>query len=124
MKKISNEKLEIIIRIRAIVVSIFAIMILSWAYGRNNNVGKIIILPFLICSVAALGEHTFSLLHQQKLSFVCQIIFRISIILYAYGLLFYVLYYSIAHRSYSLIIGVVIFLFFITRSLGKRKKSR
>ena len=58
MKKIYN--------IRQIVVSIIVILILTWAFFKNQIIGKIIISPFLICSIAVFFENLFMLLNKEK----------------------------------------------------------
>lgn len=98
--------------IRNIITSLAAITILTWAFPKNNFFGKIIISPFLICSVAFLGENIFLLFNKEKISDIFKCVFRVSFFTYVFGFLFYAFYYSIVNKEYSLIIMVVIFLIF------------
>ena len=102
MKKIYN--------IRQIVVSIIVILILTWAFFKNQLIGKIIMSPFLICSIAIFFENLFLLLNKEKISNIFKYIFRISFFVYAFGFLIYAIYYTISTKTYSLFIIIGIFI--------------
>ncbi len=102
MKKINN--------IREIIVSLTAFSILIWAFSKNQILGKIIIIPFLICSLAIFFKNIFLLLNKEKISNVFKIIFRISFFIYVFGFLIYSVYYAITTKTYSLFIIIGIFM--------------
>lgn len=102
MKKINN--------IREIIVSLTAFSILIWAFFKNQILGKIIIIPFLICSLAIFFKNVFLLLNKERISNVFKIIFRISFFTYVFGFLIYLVYYAITTKTYSLFIIIGIFI--------------
>lgn len=95
-----------------IIKSIIAIIILVWAFPKNNIIGKIIISPFLICAISIFLEYTFLLFNKEKISNIFKYVFRITFFIYFLGVLGYAFYYSIVNKSYSLIIVIIIFSFF------------
>ena len=105
--------MQTISSIRKIIISLIALIILIWAFFRNVTWTRIIIIPFLVCSFAMLCENLFLLLNKKKLSNIFKYIFRISFFVYAFGFLAYMVYYAFAYKSYSFLIGVVIFLPFV-----------
>lgn len=107
------KKIQIIISIRKIIISLIALIILIWAFFKNAIWAKIIIIPFLVCSFAMLCENLFLLLNKKKLSNIFKYIFRISFFVYVFGFLAYMVYYAFTYKSYSFLIGVVIFLPFV-----------
>ncbi len=60
-----------------------------------------------------LCENLFLLLNKKKLSNIFKYIFRISFVTYVFGFLTYIVYYAFVYKSYSFLIGVVIFLPFV-----------
>ncbi len=112
MKNTSYNKFQIIPIIRNIIISLTTAIFLIWAFFKNNIIGKIIISPFIICSISILGESIFLLLNKDKISHIFSYIFRISLFIYIYGFLLYALYYSITTKEYSLIIIIIIFFLF------------
>ena len=101
-----------IVSIRKIITAIIAIYILAWATLKNRLFIKIVISPFLICAIAVLIENIFILLNKEKIANIFKTIYRISFFVYFFGFLAYAKYYSIANKSYSLFIPILIFLFF------------
>ena len=99
--------------IRQIIVSIITFFILAWAFLKNQLVGRIVISPFLICSIAIFFENLFLLLNKTKLSNIFKLIFRISFFTYAFLFLIYSVYYAISNKCYSLFIIIGIFTFFL-----------
>ncbi len=95
--------------IRQILVSLTAFFILIWAFLQNKFIGKIIIIPFLICSIAIFFKNLFFLIHKEKISNMFKYIFNISFFVYVFGLLIYATYYAISNKSYSLFIIIGIF---------------
>ena len=94
---------------RNIIVATIVTTFLIWAFFQNQLFGKIMIVPFLICTLAVLGENISILLKKDKLTNIFHFIFRISVLAYIIGILGYTIYYAFAHESYSLLIIVVIF---------------
>ena len=120
MKKIYN--------VRQIIISIMASCILTWAFFKNQIMIKIVISPFLICSVAIFFENLFLLLNKTKISNVFKFIFRISFFVYAFVFLAYAVYYAIVNKNYGLFIiigifAIVIVSFFKAIFLKKDKKQ-
>ncbi len=107
-KNISN----ILIIIRSIIIALFTSIILIWAFSKNKVLGKIIIIPFLICACAKLGESIFLILKKEKISIIFQYIFRTSFFIYVFGFLIYTDCYSIITKSHTLIILTIPFWLF------------
>lgn len=120
--------MNIINRIRQMIVSFIALLILIWAFFSNALFGKIIILPFLISSFALLGENLFLLLNKRKISHIFQYIFRISFFVYIFGFLGYMIYYAIRYKSYSILIIVILFIlfssYFFKKAFFHKKKNQ
>ena len=102
-------KKENIYNIRQIIVSIIIFCILTWAFFKNQLAGKIIISPFLICSIAIFFEKSFLLLNKEKISNVFKYIFRISLFAYVFAFLIYTIYYAISNKNYMIFIVIGIF---------------
>lgn len=84
------KKMQTIISIRKIIISLIALIILIWAFFKNAIWAKIIIIPFLVCSFAMLCENLFLLLNKKKLSNIFKYIFRISFFVYVANVLFFI----------------------------------
>lgn len=111
MKK-TMEIMKIAIRIRKMFISLVATIICIWAFFQNNLFAKVIISPFIICSISMFSENIFLLFNKEKISNIFKYIFRVSFFVYVFGFLSYAFYYSIVNRSYTLIILIAIFLIF------------
>ena len=109
-----------VILIRNIAGATLVTIILIWILASNNFLGKIIILPFLICTLAFLGENIGLLLNKEKITKGCQIIFRISLFIYILGILIYTIYWAFKNKSYSLLIIVALFGLFGLNFFKKR----
>lgn len=107
-----KRQIERVILIRKIVMAIMVIVTLVWAFPKNNLVGKIFILPFLICAIAIFLESVFLLFNKKKLANIFMYIFRVVFFIYVYGFLGYSSYYAIVNKTYSLFIPIGIFLVF------------
>ena len=118
-----NKNIKNIWTIRNIIMSIIAIIILSWAFCQNNLVGKIIISPFLVCASSMLGGNICILLSKNKLAKVFHYIFKFTFLLYVVGFLSYVIYYSIKNKEYSMMVIVAIFILFIFLFFRPQKKK-
>lgn len=111
MKK-TMEIMKNAIRIRKTFISLVATIICIWAFFQNNSFAKVIISPFIICSISMFSENIFLLFNKEKISNIFKYIFRVSFFVYVFGFLSYAFYYSIVNRSYTLIILIAIFLIF------------
>lgn len=98
--------------IRKIFISLLATIICVWAFFRNNLFAKVIISPFIICSISMFVENIFLLFNKEKISNIFKYIFCISFFTYMFGFISYAFYYSIVNKSYDLIIVILIFLIF------------
>ena len=98
-----------IIEIRNIIGATLVTIILTWALWSNNLLGKIIIVPFLVCALAFLGENIALILNKAKMIQICRIIFRLSFFIYFLGILIYTVYYAFRYKSYSLLVFVALF---------------
>lgn len=105
--------------IRQIIVSFTAFMFLAWAFFKNGLWGKIIIIPFLICSFAMMMEKIFLLFNKIKISNIFKYVFHISFFVYVFGFLSYMIYYSITNKSYSILIVVSVFIPFVIHFFKK-----
>lgn len=112
MKNTTKEIVKNVFRIRKIFISLLATIICTWVFFQNKLFAKIIISPFIICSIAMFVENIFLLFNKEKISNIFKYIFRISFFTYMFGFLSYASYYSIVNKSYDLIILIVIFLIF------------
>ena len=108
-----NKNIKNIWTIRNIIMAIIAIIILTWAFFKNNLVSKIIISPFLVCAISILGGNICILLNKNKLAKIFHYIFKITFLIYVVGFLSYTTYYSFKTKEYSLLIIVAIFVIFI-----------
>ena len=96
-----------------IIMATIVISFLTWAFLKNELVGKIIILPFLICALCILGGNISLLFKNEKLAGIFSMICKISFGLYIFGVLGYTIYYAFANKAYSLLIVVGIFIILI-----------
>lgn len=115
--------IEKVLLFRRMLVGIIALIILVWAFFKNQLVAQIIISPFIICSLTYILENLFLILDKQKIAKIFQYIFRITLLIYIFGILIYTCYYSIVHKEYSLLLVVAIFLLFLRPFLKGIKVS-
>ncbi len=105
-----------------IIMATIVIIFLTWAFFKNELVGKIIILPFLICALSILGGNISLLFKKAKLANIFNVIFKISFGLYVIGVLGYTIYYAFVNKAYSLLIVVGIFILFLLLFFKNRKR--
>ena len=126
MKKENKKILQNIFIIRNLIMILIVIITLIWAFCKNTIFIKLMILPFLICSFAKLGENIFFLLKKDYIVIICQYIFRISFFTYIFGILIYADYYAITRKNYFFIIlSIPFWLFtipFFKSSFFQKKK--
>ena len=101
--------LKIINIIRQLFTSLIVMFILVWAFFKNQLIGKIIILPFFICSLTIFIKDLCLLLKKEKLANIFKYVFYVSFFIYVFGILIYTVYYAIKNQMYSLFIIVGIF---------------
>ena len=102
-----------IISIRKIIVGIITISILTWAIVKNNNFARLMVIPFLVCSICYTLEGIFELLNKDKLVNVFKKIFKISFFTFYFGFLAFTIYYSLVNKTYGLLGVVFIFVLFV-----------
>ncbi len=102
-----------IISIRKITVGLITFSILSWAIFKNDNLARLMIIPFLVCSICYTLEGIFELLSKDKLANIFKKIFKISFFTFYFGFLAYTVYYSLVNKTYGLLVVVFIFVIFI-----------
>lgn len=99
--------------IRNLCVSVVASSFLVSAFFKNALPAKVMIAPFLVCTIAMFFKSLFELLEKPKGVLISQFIFRLSFFFYAFGFLLYTAYYSIVHKTYSLLLIVLLFVLFL-----------
>lgn len=107
---------------RQMIVSLVALVFLTWAFFKNDRWAKIIIIPFLICAFAILMENLFFILNKIKISNFFKLVFRNSFFVYIFGFLSYVIYYSITTKAYSLLIVAAVMLLILLFAIYFSKK--
>ncbi len=120
MNNKNQKNIQNIISIRKIYMALVSLIILIWAFFKNKFIIKLFILPFIVCSIAVILENIFLILNKLKLSKIFRNIFYISFFTYVFSILTYITYYSIVNKSYSFLIFVFIFLFFIINLIKNR----
>ena len=108
-----------IVSIRNLCVSILASFILTSAFFKNALPVKAMILPFLVCTIAMFFKSLFEILEKPKLVLICHFVYRISFFVYAIGFLLYTTYYSVIHKTYSLLFIVLLFVIFLIPFIRK-----
>lgn len=107
------KKSQKIFILRKIITSFIATVILIWAFFQNDLWAKLIIIPFLVCSIASFSQNVALLFNKEKISNIFKSIFRISFFAYVFAFLLYMVYYAMINKSYSILIIVAVFLLFI-----------
>ena len=102
-----------IISIRKIIIGIITSSFLSWAIFKNGNLARLMIAPFLVCSICYTLEGIFELLNKDKLVNIFKKIFKISFFTFYFGFLAFIVYYSLVNKTYGLLVVVFIFVIFI-----------
>ena len=111
--------MKYIYNIRQIVVSVIATTVLIWASFKNNFLIKILISPFLICSIAVFFENLFLLLNKEKLANSFRYIYRASFFLFWFGFLIIYDFICIRDGNYILLLLSLIFWFIGIKSVRK-----
>ena len=123
MLKINYNKLKIVEIIRRLIVTIVIMIILIWALVKNEGINKLIICPFLICTMAKLGEIICLLLKKDQWIRLFQIIFVISFFIFVFVFLIYALIYSLKNKEYWLLPLTCFFSFVAINVLKKYIKK-
>lgn len=89
--------------ISKIVKNIFIILILFYFYFNTSN-GKVILFPFLICSVSMLLRNIFLLFNKLEYVDLFNKVFTLSFLLFWLGVLIFLCYISIVNKNYTLLI--------------------
>ena len=101
---------------------IFVTLILISIFIKTPN-NKIILIPFLICSISLLGKNLFLILNKEKNSKLFHKIFIFSFFIFFFGFIFYWCYLSIINKTYSSLIFAIPFIligiYFVKKKLFK-----
>lgn len=111
-----------------LVASVCATAVLLYVMTRTPS-PKIVLLPFLICSLAMAGKSIAQILGKDKSANVFHKIFVAGFLLFWFGFLMVAGFFAIRDQQYSLLFLIVPFSligFFVTRNklLGKKNKKR
>ena len=113
-----------IISLRKVIVGLITSSILTWAILKNNNLARLMIAPFLVCSISYTLEGIFELLNKDKLVNIFKKIFKISFFTFYFGFLAFTVYYSLVNKTYGLLVVVFIFVLFIYKESAFNKNNR
>lgn len=120
---IQNKFVSLSTLITTVPITIFLIII----FFHGNLITKLILLPFIICSIATVLRSSFILLEKVKLARYCNTIYVISFLSYIIGFLIAFCYFAIKSHEHQLIaialIGWGIIILIIRHLFFKKKKS-
>ena len=120
---IQNKFVSLSTLITTVPITIFLIII----FFHGNLITKLILLPFIVCSIATVLRSSFILLEKVKLARYCNTIYVISFLSYIIGFLIAFCYFVIKSHEYQLIaialIGWGIIILIIRHLFFKKKKS-
>ena len=83
--------------------SIFITVLLLHFYIKTPN-GKLVFIPFLICSISLLIKNIFLILNKDKYAVIFNKIFSIGFLLFWFGFLIFLCYTSVMNKAYSLLL--------------------
>lgn len=114
-----------------IVKNIFITMLLFYFYFNTSN-GKVILLPFLICSVAVLLKNISLLFNKSKYVDLFNRVFTLSFLIFLFGALIFWCYTSIVNKQYNSLIfsipfwlaSIFIIRKFLFKANNKNHKSK
>lgn len=86
-----------------LVYSIIVTLLLLYFYVKTSN-GKLILIPFLICSTSLLIKNVLLLLNKNKCVVILNKIFTIGFLLFWFGFLMFWCYASVNNKEYSLLL--------------------
>lgn len=89
--------------IRKIIKNIFITLMLFYFYIKTSN-GKVILLPFLICSIVMLLKNISLLFNKSKYIDLFNKVFTITFLLFYFSLLIFGCYTSIVNKQYNFLI--------------------
>ena len=106
--------------------SIIITLILVNIYIKTPN-GKLILLPFLVCSIALLLKNIFLLINKDKYSKLFNKIYAIGFLMFWFGFLIFWCYTSVINKQYSMLLFSIPFwiagiYFFRKRILDRNSK--
>lgn len=93
-----------------LIYSIIASLILTNIYIKTPN-GKLIMLPFMICSYALTIKYIFLLFDKNKYARLFNKVYSIGFLLFMFGFLIYWCYRCIIDKEYSMLLFSVLFWF-------------
>lgn len=97
-----NKKILLIPKlITSLIITLFLLYILI---NSSDNITKIVIIPFLICSFTTVGRNIFIMLEKTKYIKLFTKIFILSFLVFWFGVLFYGCYRCYLDKNYSVIL--------------------
>ena len=114
------EKIKKVVSIERLIMGILVVVILLIAFIQNKGKPRLMVLPFLICSIANFFEMLFYYLKKEKVAKVFNYIFKFSFLIFIVGFLGFFIYYGIVNREYLFLIMIFIFIL-ITYLMLKNK---
>lgn len=112
---------------RLIPTSLVAIFLISMIIRTPYFFNRIIMLPFLICSLTEILKNIFLIIDKPKIARILNKIYQITFLIYWFGFLGYWCYLSSLDKKYSLLILSVPFwlagIYIIYKSFFKKKDS-
>lgn len=110
--------------ISRLIYSIFITIILFYIFSKTSN-GKIILIPFLICSLSLLLKNIFILNKKQNYVKYFEKIFVVSFLSFWFGFLIYACYIGLINKNYTMILFSIPFwicgIFLIKKNFFKQK---
>ena len=104
------EKIKKVVSIERLIVGILVVVILLIAFIQNEGKPRLMVLPFLICSIANFFEMLFYYLKKDKIAVFFNYIFKISFLIFIVGFLGFFIYYSIVNQEYLFLVMILIFI--------------
>lgn len=105
----------------SLVSSILILVVLLFLFVKTPN-GKIVMIPFLICSIALVLKNVFSSLNNGEYVKIYTKIFNIGFLCFWYGFLFFATYKMIIEKRFELILFSIPFYIvgiYVIKSLRK-----
>lgn len=103
------EKIKKVVSIERLIVGFMVVVILLVAFIQNEGMSRLMVLPFLICSIANFFEMLFYYLKKDNIAKVFNYIFKISFLIFIVGFLGFFIYYSIVNKEYHFLIMILVF---------------
>ena len=96
------------IYIKNLILSVIITFLLLYFYSMTPN-GKLVLIPFIICSFSILLKNIFLLTNKEKYVIIFNKIFIIGFLLFWFGFLSFSCYISFINKEYSIILFTIPF---------------